>query len=177
MVIDNASQIFGVSNIILLFPSSRVHIAKVAVAVSLGCLLSCGGTAPLPHRRQLRHHVNDIDDTNGEVDSHDMIAMTVAGPEINTVAFHSIRVWETLMEGAVPLLEFLKTARHLLDVVECSDASFRDIVLATLMVIVVAGIHIPKDTFRKKCSTVALVRMNLLMLRKRDSSHWLWVMI
>jgi hypothetical protein len=39
MVIDNANQIFGVSNIILLSPSSRVHIAKVALAVSLGCLL------------------------------------------------------------------------------------------------------------------------------------------
>jgi hypothetical protein len=35
MVIDNASQIFGVSNT-LLSPSSRVHIAKVAVPVSLG---------------------------------------------------------------------------------------------------------------------------------------------
>jgi hypothetical protein len=39
MVIDNANQIFGVSNIILLSPSSRVHIAKVALAVSLECLL------------------------------------------------------------------------------------------------------------------------------------------
>jgi hypothetical protein len=74
----------------------------------------------------------------------------------------------------MPLLEFLKTARHLLDVVECSDASFRDSVFATLMVIVAAGIHIRKDIFRKKCSTVvALVRVNLLMVRKRDSSHWL----
>jgi hypothetical protein len=117
MGIDNASQIFGVSNIILLSPSSRlVHIAKVTVAVSLECLLSCGGTAPLPHRRQLRHHVNDIDDTNAVVDSHDMRAVTFAGPEISSVAFHSeevpiIRVWETLqhlMEGAVPLLESSK---------------------------------------------------------------------
>jgi hypothetical protein len=61
----------------------------------------CGETAPLPHRRPLRHHVNDIDNTNAVVDSHDIREMTIAGPEISTVAFHSedvpiIRVWETL---------------------------------------------------------------------------------
>jgi hypothetical protein len=92
MVIDNASQIFGVSNIIPLSPSSRVHIAKVSLAVLLECLLSCGGTAPLPHRRQLRHHhVNDIDDTNAVVDSHDMRAATFAKPEISTVAFNILK--------------------------------------------------------------------------------------
>jgi hypothetical protein len=55
-------------------------------------IVSCGGTAPLPHRRQLRHHVKDIDDTNAVVeDSHDMMrAVTVAGPVIiSTIAFHS----------------------------------------------------------------------------------------
>jgi hypothetical protein len=71
----------------LLSPSRRVYIAKVAV--SLECLVSCGGTAPLPHRRQLRHHAKDIDDTNAVVDSHDMIAVIVTRPVISTVAFHS----------------------------------------------------------------------------------------
>jgi hypothetical protein len=77
--------------------------------------------------------------------------------------------------GGMPPWNFSKLhGIYVLDVVECSDASFRDSVLVTLMVIVAADIHIRKDIFRKKCWTVvASVRVNLLMVRKRDSSHWL----
>jgi hypothetical protein len=69
----------------LLPPASRFNRldSVLHIAVALGCLHSCGRTAPLPHRRESRHHLDDIKVV--AIQCHYVLVVTVTEPERGTV--------------------------------------------------------------------------------------------
>jgi hypothetical protein len=182
-----------------------VYIPAKVVAVALQCLVSCGWTtrpasshAPASTSCQRcwwyqcgsiqpRYESSDCCRTRN---SYSHIPFWRCRSRLFGSEKRLITLWR---EQCLSVNTLLKTAQLLLEFVECSDASFRDSVIASSLMVIVATftkrhiqdgnfyhqvartrvrMHVRNRSRSKKCSTVALVRMNRLMLRKRDSSHW-----